>query len=309
MHYTPSIGVNSGSGTLRGMDDSMSTLLDQLQDISPMISVELRPPRADLASVDCIDTWMAMHGTVRRLSSRQVPLFITDGAVGTEEEENLHHLVNNLDQELSRQLICPFLTTKHSLEYCHWFATRAVEAGCSALTILGGDKNIGAPRCVPHGYLLRQQLRTRFPDLALGGWANPHRGPERQVSYLAGDAFHADFYLTQLVSHHHMDAVDAFLAELDRRSVTIPGVWGVFFYRSANPRTLKRLSQFIEVPTEGIQADFAAGLKPAEVCARTINALLSRGITNIYISNLHPEHAPRQYKAILRAMKRVEPVA
>ena len=76
----------------------MSTLLEQFQSNEPMISVELRPPRADLASVDCIDTWMAMHGTVRRLSRRQIPLFITDGAVGTEEEENLHHLVVEVHQ-------------------------------------------------------------------------------------------------------------------------------------------------------------------------------------------------------------------
>jgi len=282
----------------------MTTLLEQLQSPEPMISVELRPPRADLESVECIDTWMAMHGTVRRLSRRQVPLFITDGAVGTEEEENLHHLVNNLDQALSRQLLCPFLTTKHSLEYCQWFAARAVEAGCTALTVLGGDRNVGAPRCVPHGYVLRQKLRESFPDLALGGWANPHRDPERQVGFLSNDTFNADFYLTQLVTHHHIGAVDGFLDELKRRDVTIPGVWGVFFYRSANPRTLARLSEFIEVPIEGLKADFASGLKPAQVCAKTIRALLDRGVTNIYVSNLHPERAPRQLKAIMRALER-----
>ena len=306
MHPTPDIIRPRTPGSFSVSEPSMSTLLEQLQSTEPMISVELRPPRADLKSVECIDTWMAMHGTVRRISRRQIPLFITDGAVGTEEEENLHHLINNLDQELSRQLLCPFLTTKHSLEYCHWFAARAVEAGCTALTVLGGDKNVGAPRCVPHGYKLRQQIRERFPDLALGGWANPHRDPVRQVGYLGDETFTADFYLTQLVSHHHMGAVDAFLEELQRQNVTLPGVWGVFFYRSANPRTLKRLSEFIEVPIEGLQADFAAGLKPAQVCARTIRALLDRGITNIYISNLHPERAPRQLKAIMRAVERGE---
>ncbi|MFT5684403.1 MAG: 5,10-methylenetetrahydrofolate reductase [Myxococcota bacterium] len=300
----PEPGRSRSPGPVRVSDASMTTLLEQLQSPEPMISVELRPPRADLASVDCIDTWMAMHGTVRRLSSRKVPLFITDGAVGTEEEENLHHLVNNLDEALSRQLLCPFLTTKHSLEYCQWFAARAVEAGCSALTVLGGDRNVGAPRCVPHGYVLRQKIRESFPDLALGGWANPHRSPERQVQYLADPSFYADFYLTQLVSHHHIGAVDAFLGELDRKGVTIPGVWGVFFYRSANPRTLARLSEFIEVPIDGLKADFASGLKPAEVCAKTIRALMDRGITNIYVSNLHPERAPRQLKAIMRAVER-----
>ncbi len=296
--------VSRVPGPIRVSDGSMSTLLEQLQSPEPMISVELRPPRADLAGVECIDTWMAMHGTVRQLSRRQIPLFITDGAVGTEEEENLHHLVNNLDQALSRQLLCPFLTTKHSLEYCHWFAARAVEAGCTALTVLGGDKSVGAPRCVPHGYQLRQQLRESFPNLALGGWANPHRSPERQVRFLSDPNFYADFYLTQIVSHHQLDAVDAFLAELDRQQVTVPGVWGVFFYRSASPRTLARLAEFMEVPIDGLRADFERGLRPVEVCAESIRALLKRGITNIYISNLHPEQAPRQLKAIMRAVER-----
>jgi 5,10-methylenetetrahydrofolate reductase len=280
----------------------VSTFLDQIRSDELTLTVELRPPRADLAAVECIDTWMAMHSTVRRLSRQGVPLFITDGAVGTEEEESLLHLVNNLDQQLSRELLCPFLTTKHSKEYCHWFAARAVEIGCAALTVLGGDKAVGAPRCVSHGYMLRRQIHERFPDLALGGWANPHRDAQRQVGFLADDSFCADFYLTQIVSHHHTDAVDAFLDEVRQQGVETPGVWGVFFYRSANPRTLKRLSAFMEVPVEALKAEFASGLKPPEICARSIAALAARGVRNIYVSNLHPERAPRQLQAIRAAL-------
>ena len=280
----------------------VSTFLDQLYSEELMLSVELRPPRADLSPQESIDTWMSMHSTVRRLSRRNVPLFITDGAVGTAEEENLHHLVNNLDQELSRELLCPFLTTKHTLEYCSWFSARADEIGCTALTVLGGDKNVGAPRCVPHGYLLRQQIRERFPDLALGGWANPHRDPERQVSYLRDPSFCANFYLTQIVSHHHLPAIDGFLAALERQDVSLPGVWGGFFYRSANLRTLQRLSQFMSVPIEELRAEFAEGLRPAQICARSIAALQARGVRNIYVSNLHPDRAPRQLRAIQSAL-------
>lgn len=280
----------------------MSTFLEQLHSDTLTLSVELRPPRADLSPAESIDTWMAMHSTVRRLSRRNVPLFITDGAVGTAEEESLLHLVNNLDQELDRSLLCPFLTTKHTLEYCHWFATRAADIGCTALTVLGGDKNVGAPRCVAHGYLLREQLRSRFPQLALGGWANPHRSPERQAAYLSDASFQADFYLTQIVSHHHLDAVDAFLAEIRRQEVVQPGVWGVFFYRSANPRTLARLSAFMNVPIDELRAEFAAGARPAQICARSIAALRDRGVRNVYISNLTPERAPAQLRAIQRAL-------
>ncbi len=280
-----------------------SSFLERLTCPEPTITVELRPPRADLDAARSMDLWMSMHATVRRLSRTGVPLFITDGAVGTREEENLHHLVNNLDQDLRREQLCPFLTTKHSLEYCHWFAARAVDAGCTALTVLGGDRNVGPPRCVSHGFVLRQQLRERFPGLALGGWANPYREPQRQVSYLADPEFGADFYLTQLASHHDLPAVEAFTAELDRQGVVMPGVWGVFYYRSANPKTLRRLAEFFHIPVEAIQADFAAGMTPAQVCAASIRALIGRGITNIYISNLHPERAPQQLAAILRAVE------
>lgn len=278
-------------------------LLERLQRDEPTVAVELRPPRVDLAHGESMDTWMALHGTVRRLLAREVPLFVTDGAVGTAEEENLHHLVTNLDQALARDLVCPFLTTKHTLEYCNWYAARASDAGTTALTVLGGDKGVGAPRCVPHGYLLRQQLRERFPALALGGWANPHKDPQRQVGFLADPAFHADFYLTQLVSHHDLPSVDAFLEELQRQGVTMPGVFGVFYYRSANPRTLARLSQFVPVPVEGISADFAAGATAAQVCAQTILALRERGLKHVYVSNLSPERAPQQLRKVLKAVE------
>ncbi len=206
-----------------------------------------------------------------------------------------------------RRASCTWSTTwtNSSRGYCHWFAARAVEIGCAALTVLGGDKAVGAPRCVSHGYLLRQQIRERFADLALGGWANPHRDARRQVGFLAADSFCADFYLTQIVSHHHLDVVDAFLDEVRLQGVETPGVWGVFFYRSANPRTLSRLSAFMEVPMEALQAEFASGLKPAEICARSIAALAARGVRNVYVSNLHPEHALRQLQAIRAALARL----
>ena len=58
--------------------------------------------------------------------------------------------------------------------------------------------------------------------------------------------------------------------EARRREVPIPGLFGVFFYRSAKPRTLKRLAEFLPVPTEGLTADFAGGATAEEVCAKTI---------------------------------------
>jgi len=263
-----------------------------------MVSVELRPPRVDQAREDSMDAWFTMHAAVASLVQRGVPLFLTDGAVGAHEEENLHHLVTNLDDDLQRDLIGPFLTTKHSLQYCDWYAARAVEAGCGGLAVLGGDKHDGVPRCVSHGYLLRERLRERFPALPLGGWANPHLDAARQVAYLTDPRYTGDFYLTQLVSHVELGPVERFLAELDRQGVTMPGVFGVFFYRSGNKKTLTRLGDFFPVPVDGVVAEFKRGKSAEAICAETIRTLRTLGIDKVYVSNLHPERAADQLDAI-----------
>ena len=267
-----------------------------------MLAVELRPPRSDLGSAESRDAWMGLHSSVRRLLDRGTPMLLTDGAVGTQEEENLHHLVTNLSDDATRELVCPFLTTKHTLEYCEWYAARALDARCDSLTVLGGDKHVGAPRCVPHGYVLRQHLKARFPELILGAWANPHRDIEAQASFVADAAYTADFFLTQLVSHHDLERVEAFQHALRVRSVQTPAIWGVFFYRSARRQTLERLSQFFPIPVEAILSDFASGLDAVEVCAKTIRDLRALGAEKVYISNLHPEKAASQLKAIEAAV-------
>ncbi|PIE17316.1 MAG: hypothetical protein CSA66_06115 [Proteobacteria bacterium] len=191
------------------------------------------------------------------------------------------------------------MTTKHTLEYCLWYAARVVDAGCGALTVLGGDKGVGPPRCVPHGYVLRRALRERFPALALGGWANPHGDIERQIGFVGDADFNADFYLTQLVSHLELDPVDRFLkAREDAGLAEVPAVFGVFYYRSGRLKTLKRLAKYFPVPVDAVAEAFASGRSAAEVCAATIGALRERGITKFYLSNLHPERAIEQLEAV-----------
>jgi hypothetical protein len=129
-------------------------------------------------------------------------------------------------------------------------------------------------------------LRERDHTLALGGWANPHADPERQIDYLAADNAHAEFYLTQVVSHHHAAQVARFVRAAERRGLQIPGLFGVFYYRSANPRTLDALKAFLPVPVDGLRRDFSEGATPEEVCARTIRTLLDAGARHFYISNL-----------------------
>ncbi|MQA29301.1 MAG: hypothetical protein GEU82_05590 [Luteitalea sp.] len=251
-----------------------------------VFAAELRPPRAELATSEGMDAWIDTYHAVRRLTREGTYVFLTDSAVGAEEEDNLRHLVTNLGTDVPRERIVPFLTTKHSREFCLSYADRAHQHGFPALVVLGGDKSVGTPRCVEHAWQLRQALHERDHILSLGGWANPHAHAERQVDYLAGPDFHAEFFLTQVVSHHQIDAVRRFIDAAARRRVPLPGVFGVFFYRSANPRTLTALNSFLPVPAEGLTREFGAGATPEEICARTLRALLDAGARHFYISNL-----------------------
>ena len=269
----------------------MSTLLEAFRSGAPVIAAELRPPRAELTNAEGMDAWIDTYHAVQRLTRQGTYVFLTDSAVGAQEEDNLRHLVTNLGNDVPRERIVPFLTAKHSLEYCVSYAERARQKGFPALVVLGGDKAVGAPRAVEHAWQLRQLLRQRGAALTLGGWANPHVDAERQVDYLAAPDFNAEFYLTQVVSHHHASEVARFIAAAERRGLELPGMFGVFYYRSANPRTLAALESFLPVPAEELSAEFAAGASPEDVCARTIRELRAAGARHFYISNLPLQRA------------------
>lgn len=274
-------------------------VLAALRSGSSVFAAELRPPRAELALAEGMDAWIDTYHAVRRLTRQGTFVFLTDSAVGAEEEDNLRHLVTNLGHDVPRERIVPFLTSKHSLDYCLSSAERARQHGFPALVVLGGDKAVGRPRSVAHAWELRKMMRDRDPSLTLGGWANPHADPEQQVDYLADADFHAEFYLTQVVSHHDVGKVARFVTAAERRGLTLPGMFGVFFYRSANPRTLHALQSFLPVPVEGLTADFAAGTAPEDVCARTIRTLIDAGARHFYISNLPIGRAQHVLTAIL----------
>jgi 5,10-methylenetetrahydrofolate reductase len=266
--------------------DLLSSLRASLGSGQPVVGAELRPPRAELAAHEGRDAWIDTYHAVRRLTRQGTFVFLTDNAVGAREEDNLRHLVTNLGHDVPRERIVPFLTAKHSLDYCLSYAERAHQSGFPALVVLGGDKTVGTPRVVEHAWQLRRMLRERDNAIALGGWANPHAEPERQVDYLASPDFHAEFYLTQVVSHHRMAPVVRFLDTADRRHLTLPGLFGVFYYRSANPRTLETLNGFLPVPMDELLREFGRGATAEDVCARTIRALMDAGAKHFYISNL-----------------------
>ena len=274
-------------------------LAQALRGDAAVIAVELRPPRAELGSLEGMDAWIDSYHEIRRLARQGVPVFLTDSAVGTQEENNLRHLSANLGRELPRELVTPFLTSKHSLEFCLSYAEQAWQQGFGSLVVLGGDTSVGRPRCVQHAWDLRQLVRAREPRLSLGGWANPHASAVQQVEFLLDPRFCAEFYLTQVVSHLRPEPVSRFLEEADRRKVGLPGMFSVFYYRSASPRTLATLSRFMPVPVEELAREFAAGATAIEVCARTVRAMRSLGVRHFCICNLPMHEASSILPAIL----------
>jgi hypothetical protein len=76
-------------------------------------------------------------------------------------------------------------------------------------------------------------------------------------------------------------------------------MFGVFYYRSANPRTLQALSGFLPVPAEELSREFAQGASPEEICARSIHALSAAGVRHFYVSNLPLGKAARTLQRIL----------
>lgn len=264
----------------------MSLFLDTLRSGQLLIAAELRPPRAELAWAAGMDAWIDTYHAVRALAACDTFVFLTDSAVGIPEEDNLRHLMVNLGEEAPLEHVVPFLTSKHPLGYCLSYAERARQHGFGSLVVLGGDRRVGAPRSVEHAWQLRKAIREGGSSLVLGGWANPYRDAARQVDYLADPEFNADFYLTQVVSHHDVGPVERFVGEAERRGLSLPGVFGVFYYRSANPRTLAALNAFIPVPVDGLSEEFNSGATPEEVCARTIRAMMRLGARRFYVSNL-----------------------
>src|SRR5437588_6358562 len=128
-------------------DSAMPTdLLTMLRSGSSVFGAELRPPRAELEAGEGMDAWIDTYHAVRRLTRQGTFVFLTDSAVGAQEEDNLRHLITNLGNDAPRERVVPFLTTKHARDYCLSYAERAHQNGFAALVVLGGDKSGGPPR-------------------------------------------------------------------------------------------------------------------------------------------------------------------
>ncbi|MCE2422507.1 MAG: hypothetical protein J4G03_04265 [Gemmatimonadetes bacterium] len=239
-----------------------------------------------------MDTWIDLGSTVRRLVAEDAFVLLTDSAVGQEEEENLQHLASNLAGEVDPWRLVPFLTCLHSLDYCRRYAARARALGVDALTVVGGDAGSGVKRCLPRSSLLRADLRGGGG--AVGGWVNPNRPAEEQAAHVRGHGFCADYYLTQIVSHHRPTQVEDWLSQ----GIDLPGSLGVFYYRNARRTVLEKLARFFPVPVDEVARALGSGISPERHCAQTIAFLRSAGVNHVYVCNLGARLAHVRFKRI-----------
>ncbi len=280
----------------------------RLREPGPMVGVELRPPRRGLASSVGMDVWIDMHHAVRALADQNTFLLLTDNATGNPEEESLAHLAANIGDRADLGSVVPFLTCKHALEYCRMFVSRASVLGVGGVAVVGGDRSVGPDRCVQHSKDLRRILRSVNSHLPLIGWANPNADPIGQARYVADRDYCADAVFTQIVSGQGLGNVERFLAELGRLGVTLPVVFGVFLYRSANTRTLKYLRQYFPVPADDIALQFARGRSAEEICADSIRGLREIGAKKAYVSNVRVADAPATLERIVKLVDGGPPV-
>jgi hypothetical protein len=94
----------------------MAAILERLRTESSVVAAELRPPRAELETAASMDAWIDTYHAVRTLTRTGTPVFLTDSAVGSKEEDNLRHLVSNIGTDVPRAAIVPFLTCKHPMD-------------------------------------------------------------------------------------------------------------------------------------------------------------------------------------------------
>ena len=113
--------------------------------------------RAELDAVEGMDAWIDTYHAIRRLGRRQHSGVSSRTAPSAHRKRTTSGTsIANLGRELPRDMVMPFLTSKHSLDFCLSYAEQAWQQGFTSLVVLGGDKTVGHPRCVEHAWDLRR---------------------------------------------------------------------------------------------------------------------------------------------------------
>ena len=185
------------------------SLLDSLRGPDAVIAAELRPPRAEL-------TRSRGHGRLDRHVPRR-------SAADAERHVRVPHRQRRrapprkTTSGISSRTSAPTCRAsassrssraKHPLDYCLSYAERAWQHGLPGARGARRRQDRRRPAlgraCVAAA---PDAFARTIAALALGGWANPHADAERAGRLSRCDRhFTAEFYLTQVVSHHHAAA-------------------------------------------------------------------------------------------------------
>ena len=263
-----------------------SLLLERLRDSSPLVTVEIRPPRGGMDPSETIDVWIDLHHSVRRLLKEERFVFVTDNAVGADEEENLAHLAANLGEEVDLRRVVPFLTCKHTLDYCLMYAARAGSARIEALTVLGGG-----PLCWPtaRGPAC---LSVEGDDSGAGARARVGRlGQPPPLRIGAGGFPGIRVIRGQVLSDPGRVASQSGPGRCPARRKGAPRGGGAGRLRrlplpERQPDHVGEARRIFPRPAQALTREFGAGATAEEVCARTIRALRDAGADKVFVSNL-----------------------
>ena len=151
-----------------------------------------------------------MYHSIRRGARQDTHLFLTDNAVGRSEEDTSTPLppTSPAAPAERRNRFSP-ASTRSSTSSC--IAPGRLD-GFEALTVVGGrlrrhrSRRASRLRATPHHTALGSPSQPRR-------MADPHREPSGRWTSSWIPHSKGDYYLTEIVSHHHVDRIEWFLAE------------------------------------------------------------------------------------------------
>ena len=271
------------------------SFVDALGRDSLVIAAELRPPRAELGPAAGMDAWIdTYHADPRagaprpvRLSDRQRRRLAGRGQPPASRHQS------RADVGRSRADRAVPHVEAHA-RVLPAYAERARQHGFPALVVLGGDK-ASARRAASsmRGSCARPSARAAGRSRSAAGPIRMRR-PTRQVGFLLDDHAHADFYLTQIVSHHDRARCRAFLGEGgSARASGCPASSACSTTAAPTRRTLNDArASSCRCRWTHCRAEFASGADAVDICARTVRALVDEGArAHLHQQPAAPPHA------------------
>ena len=233
-----------------------------------------------------MDAWIDTYHAVRGLTRNGTFVFLTDSAVGLKEEDNLRHLVTNLGTDVPAIARRAVPHVQAPSDYCLAYADRARQHGFESLVVLGGDKHVGPPRCVEHAWQLREIIREREAGAGARRLGQPARPCRDAGAASARRPRHRGVLPDADRVASQPRAVERFLAEAERRGLALPGMFGVFYYRSREPDDAADAAAVPACAGRGAQRGVRGRRDARCVCARSIRELTAAGVRHFYVSNL-----------------------